>query len=158
MSFRIKAIVPKSLVIDVARLTRVIENTLSQSALAVKADFGVTTQTWSAKSKPSFTIESEKGKRRVFTTGQIFLYVNDGTKPHIIRGKNGKALRFQTGYSAKTTPGQIASGAGERSGEFVRAKQVRHPGTRARGFDEVIKRKWDDELPAQLQRSVDGEV
>lgn len=42
--------------------------------------------------------------------------VNDGTRPHLIRPKNAKALRFRV------------------DGKVVYAKVVRHPGTRARPF------------------------
>lgn len=42
--------------------------------------------------------------------------VNDGTRPHIIRPKNAKTLRFKVG------------------GRVVYAKVVHHPGTRPRPF------------------------
>ena len=42
--------------------------------------------------------------------------VNDGTKPHIIRPKNAKALAFKIG------------------GRVVFAKVVHHPGTKAQPF------------------------
>lgn len=42
--------------------------------------------------------------------------VNDGTRPHIIRPKNAKALRFRVG------------------GRVVYAKVVHHPGTRPNPF------------------------
>lgn len=44
-------------------------------------------------------------------------YVEDGTKPHVIRPKNRKALRF----------------AGDGGG-FVFAREVNHPGTEAQPF------------------------
>ncbi|MEU9805427.1 HK97 gp10 family phage protein [Mycobacterium sp. NPDC050853] len=44
------------------------------------------------------------------------LYVHEGTRPHLIRPRNAKALRFQIG------------------GRTVYAKLVRHPGTKARPF------------------------
>ncbi|PWI06533.1 hypothetical protein DIZ27_32860 [Streptomyces sp. NWU339] len=43
-------------------------------------------------------------------------FVLDGTRPHIIRPRRAKALRFETG------------------GRVVFAKRVRHPGTRANPF------------------------
>jgi len=43
-------------------------------------------------------------------------WVNDGTRPHVIRPRNAKALRFVVG------------------GQVVYAKVVHHPGTRARPF------------------------
>lgn len=43
-------------------------------------------------------------------------FVNDGTRPHVIRPRNAQALRFRVG------------------GRVVFARVVHHPGTRARPF------------------------
>lgn len=43
-------------------------------------------------------------------------FVHDGTRPHIIRPRNARALRFMVG------------------GQVVYARVVHHPGTRARPF------------------------
>lgn len=59
------------------------------------------------------------GLRQRWTVGSDVEYapmVNDGTKPHIIRPKRAKALRFRVG------------------GKVVFARVVHHPGTRARPF------------------------
>jgi hypothetical protein len=59
------------------------------------------------------------GLRQRWTIGSDVDYaqmVNDGTRPHIIRPKNAKALRFKVG------------------GRTVYAKVVHHPGTRPRPF------------------------
>ena len=55
-------------------------------------------------------------KATVFFDVDYARYVNDGTRPHIIRPKNAKALRFRVG------------------GQIVYAKVVHHPGTRANPF------------------------
>lgn len=47
------------------------------------------------------------------------IYIEEGTKPHIIKAKNAKALRFLSG------------------GKVVYAKQVFHPGTKASPFMET---------------------
>lgn len=57
--------------------------------------------------------------RSVYTIGSDVEYaqmVHDGTRPHIIRPKRAKALRFRIG------------------GRIVYAKVVHHPGTKARPF------------------------
>jgi len=62
---------------------------------------------------------STLGLRQRWTVGSDVEYapmVNDGTKPHIIRPKRAKALKFKMG------------------GKTVYAKVVHHPGTRARPF------------------------
>lgn len=59
------------------------------------------------------------GLRQRWTVGSDVEYapmVNDGTRPHIIRPRRAKALRFKVG------------------GRTVFAKVVHHPGTRARPF------------------------
>ncbi|MFD3535242.1 HK97 gp10 family phage protein [Streptomyces sp. NPDC058664] len=59
------------------------------------------------------------GLRQRWTVGSDVEYapwVNDGTRPHIIRPRRGKALKFKMG------------------GRTVYAAVVHHPGTRARPF------------------------
>jgi hypothetical protein len=73
------------------------------------------------------------------TDSEIYKYVDLGTRPHIIEPRGaGYPLRFQSAYTAKTTPGVIGSQAGGPSGPFVSAYRVRHPGTKARRFSEMI--------------------
>jgi len=63
--------------------------------------------------------------RSVYTIGSDVFYapfVNDGTRPHIIRPRRGQALRFRVG------------------GQVVFARVVHHPGTRARPFlDQALR-------------------
>jgi HK97 gp10 family phage protein len=63
--------------------------------------------------------------RSVYTIGSDVFYapfVNDGTRPHIIRPRRGQALRFTVG------------------GRVVFARVVHHPGTRARPFlDQALR-------------------
>lgn len=157
MKLGMKVILPKGLLFDPRKVERVIENTLNQSALAVKADLGVTTQTWSAKSKPSFKIDSRVGMRIIYTDSLIYKWVDEGTRAHIITAKNG-LLRFRTGYKSKTRAGVIGSTGGGASGNWRSKRTVKHPGTKARGFTIVIKKKWDDLLPQQMQRAIDSTI
>lgn len=79
--------------------------------------------------------------------GKIWGYVNGGTPPHVINVKKAKALHFLSEYTPKTTPGSYISGRGGSGGSDVYTKQVRHPGTKARNFDETIaqnRQKWFD--------------
>lgn len=153
---KIKAIIPRELLLDPKRLVRGLENGLTASAKAAKVDFDTTTQTWARR--PAFTIEEQPGQRTISTDNEVYGYVNDGTRPHIIRAKNGKVLVFGTPHSAKTAVRVIGSGAGSRGTTMVKVKQVRHPGTDAREFDAVIAEKWEDQLPVTVQRALDAEV
>lgn len=155
---RVEVIVPKEL-IDTERMLRTINNTLDQEAQAVRANFIVTTETW--KHRPTFLVQSTPGIREIYTTDLIYKYVSEGTKPHIIVPRNAKALHFfATGFRAKTRIRII-----ERSNIGATATQdetftqlVHHPGTEAREFAETIQKKWQDELPKQLQRAIDAEA
>ena len=61
-------------------------------------------------------IFSLRGSVKVGSDLEYAAMVNDGTRPHIIRPRRARALRFVVG------------------GRVVYAKFVRHPGTRARPF------------------------
>lgn len=71
---------------------------------------------------------------------KIFFWVNDGTKPHIIRPKRSKYLKFRTNYKPKTARGGFG-GPGKAEGGWVSAKEVHHPGIRAREFTKQIVRR-----------------
>ena len=57
-------------------------------------------------------------------------------------------LHYQRDYTAKTTPGVLGSQRGGKSGPWVLARLVHHPGIRARGFSGMVA----DELQAELER------
>ena len=78
----------------------------------------------------------------VFPAGEnkmIWVYVTGGTKPHLIRPKGpGYPLKFQTGYKPKTAAVGKFGGPGVSTGPTVRAFKVKHPGIKARKFEETI--------------------
>lgn len=151
-----KVIIPRKL-LNTPGLVRAIENALTGAAKNVKVDFDTTTQTW--RTRPEFTIDREPGKRTVSTDDEIYGYVNDGTRPHIIAPKNGKVLAFGVPSSPKTAVRVIGSSKGSRGSTIVRTpKPVQHPGSDAREFDVTIKDKWDDKLAGILQRAIDAEM
>lgn len=147
MRIRIEAIRPrKSPVINVEAFKRELSKAVDKTAGDMQKDFEKTTRTWDTKVK--FYARPKGGQlgRRdmvitVYTNNQIYQYVDEGTKAHIIRPKNANALHFLSGYRAKTRPGFIGSSSGGASGESVFAKEVHHPGTKARNFSAIIARK-----------------
>lgn len=151
--------VTKGILANPETMSRVIENALTGAALGVKADYGVTQQTWSNKSKADFKIKSKIGERIIYTTGLIYLWVDKGTKAHEIRAKNKKVLKFRRGFRAKTRPNSISSGKGARgNGAWVSKEVVKHPGTKPRNFSKAIAAKWRKLLPPIVQRAIDSEV
>lgn len=108
--------------------------------------YKLTVSTWTKK--PKFTIEVKQTKQFfAVTTGtdnEIYGFVDKGTKPHFIRPKpsnKSRRLFFRKGFQPKTTPGIIASGSGGSFGNIVTAKEVKHPGTKARKFTPTIMRQ-----------------
>lgn len=149
-----KAIKPQRLKDKSFRMT--IYNKARAVGNAIKKDFEATTKTWNHK--PSFTVDvSTKGQGPavlVGTSDEIYTYVNEGTKPHAIFPRKAKVLRFQGGYKAKTSPGNIGSSAGGASGPTLFRPFVQHPGTKARKFDEVIAKKWQPLFKKEMQAAM----
>ncbi len=137
---------------------KIIQNTLTQTAKAVKVDFEVTTQTW--KNRPKFVIRGNKYVRIIKTSDPIYFWVNGGTKAHTIRAKTKGGLRFRGGYKAKTAVKQIMSRAGGSYGNFVKPPpmEVRHPGTKARKFDETIGEKYETLSKRNFERALLSQI
>ena len=130
---------PKSFIKDMQRRATNVRN-------QIKRDFEATTNEW--KTPVKFDISKRRdGDSYIFsasTDNEIYGYVNNGTEPHIIRAKNAPFLVFRTGGTAKTSVGQLKSGKGSRGIDWVSKKEVRHPGTEARKFDEIIAKRFKD--------------
>lgn len=63
-------------------------------------------------------------------------YLEGGTRPHIIRPRRAKMLRFPAAGTPVTLAGRVRTGAARRLGTkaYAFARFVRHPGTRAQPF------------------------
>lgn len=120
------------------------------------------TSTWKHKPKMTKLV-------RVSTTGVVilvkiddepYIWVTLGTRVHAINPRRVARLAFQSGYSAKTTPGQLTASGGGSFGPVVYSMGVLHPGIEPRNFHltafEQIKPEAiliiRDELEAELRR------
>jgi hypothetical protein len=96
----------------------------------------------------------------VSTADKVFIYVDQGTKAHIIAPKHaGYPLSFQWGgpgsYKAKSRIGILRSYKGGTSGGPVAFMHVHHPGTEARKFMDKVQQKvgkWALKRARQLMR------
>ena len=70
------------------------------------------------------------------TVGGAGAYLERGTRPHIIRPRYAKSLRFPAKGVATTLSGRVRTGAARKLGNaaYVFARFVRHPGTKAQPF------------------------
>lgn len=148
-SIKIKPLLPKAF--DEQVLVDVMRRATGFVTKGMMEDFEATTEDW--KHEVTFEpIESFRWDSRaqvyaaVFTTDEIYNYVNNGTPEHDIPKTKPGPLRFRWGgrgsYKAKTRPGFIGSMPGGPTGPWVTMRKVHHPGTEAREFDKMIKRKW----------------
>ena len=89
-------------------------------------------------------IESNKVYLVNIRFGDIVKFLEDGTKPHVIRPRRAKALRFELGD------------------KIVFAKKVHHPGIKARKFiqktlnDKTLNDRFEKEIDIELQKLLDS--
>jgi len=151
-----KSIKPKRMKVDALRLELLTK--LNKVARDIKKDFEKTTETWERKVEFE-VLKSLKGgpSLMIATDDEIYGYVNNGTKPHMIwagiyTGKStAKVLAFPGTYTAKTMPGVIGSNPGGSSGKMIFRPYVHHPGTKARHFDRTIRDKWRSNYKRRME-------
>jgi hypothetical protein len=97
------------------------------------------TATW--EHKVAFTIRFETVGTNlvgmVYTSDKIYRYLNDGTRPHLIRAKRpgGRLAFYSGGFRPKTAPGSLWASAGSPATTNFRTPfAVNHPGTEARNW------------------------
>lgn len=156
MQISIAALIPKRPLFDRAALAQAIERELDQQTQKALKEFEKSTSTWTHK--PNFTVTKRTGEREDGTSDENYNRVSQGTRPHIIRPVSAKRLSFVGGYVPKTMPGSISSKSGGASGSRVFAKEVRHPGTKPRNFDKLVKEAVEKGLVTGLQQAISKAV
>ena len=91
----------------------------------------------------------------ITTTDEIYGYVDQGTKPHVIRPKRpGGMLAFASAFSPKTKPRVLSSGAGHVGPVDTFRQEVQHPGTEAREFVDAIFEKWEPAYRKEMEKAM----
>lgn len=142
VSIKAKAIVPNMALAqkNVKLFNFMIKAAVNRTADMVAKEFRATVATW--EKKPKFK-RLQKTLGNVYsvtieTDNEIYGYVVKGTKPHVIRAKNGGFLKFSYPSSPKTQPMILSSSKGSSGNQWAQKLEVNHPGTEARDFDIVI--------------------
>jgi len=108
--------------------------------------------------RPEFVIENKGTPTRisssVYTTNQIYAWINDGTKPHTIRPKNAAVLAFPQTFRPKTHLVKLESGKGYKTKKKRFALVVEHPGTAPRNFEERIEKKAMPKFRARVRAAM----
>ena len=156
MAVKFEAIIPKNLAgfFDFKKLERELIRALDDTIREVEKDYKRTVKTW--KKKPTFTKINPRKlfgalDAKVTTKNEIYFFVEEGTRPHVIRPRQGGRLRFQAGYRAKTKPRVIGSTPGGSFGPLVSSGGVLHPGTAPRHFSNEIAKRRKKMLKSKVQ-------
>lgn len=157
----IKRLSPKKLKVKEVRLK--ILNELRAEGRLVKKELEKTTATWKgAKPTFDFAIGLRKNDAIVLVApvGNVegirkWIWLDGGTKPHPIKAKNVPNLIFRDGrgFTPKTKVKVFASGPGANTGQWVKKKEVRHPGIDAREWSKEIVKRRQKKFAARLSKS-----
>lgn len=143
MVARIKAIKPtRKFLLDINEIESAVEGTLDEDADEAEALFKETVKTW--RTKVNFIKRKTAQGRSVWTTNEIYKFVDKGTKAHVITARRVPNLKFRSAgnYKPKTKVGELTSGPGAPAdGDWVSKRSVNHPGNDARGFSAAIQEK-----------------
>ena len=92
---------------------------------------------------------------------KYWIWTSRGTRPHKIRAKHARRkgrlpmLVFPSVYTPHTTPrGPSYGGPGTSSGPTVFAREVNHPGTKGRHFEEAWRRYMEKWFAAEIEAAV----
>ena len=129
----------------------VLKETEASAESALK-QFEKTTRTW--KHRVKFVRYTSIGGFVVGTNDEIYNFVNNGTKPHVINASRAPFLVFNRRFTPKTRVGVVGSRKGSRGGGWVRKKQVMHPGSEGRKFDETIAARLQPKLEKRIERGI----
>lgn len=166
--FQVKPIKPNNLKVDDVRLA--ILNALRKEGTVEKKMLEGTTKYWEGE-KPRFTSEvSLAGGDAQLLVGvggsveaaQKWIHVNDGTKGgYWVYPRKARALRFQPGYTAGSTPNTLKVKPARRYGEFIYRKAAFiKKGIEARNWTIVVleeryvpfRKAMNDALEAGLRK------
>lgn len=156
LKIKMRVFVPRE-VFNMPRAMKNIEHVMLQKTQPeLSKEFEKTVRTW--KDKPVFRREHYFGFHvawvKVYTYSEKYRLVNAGAAPHTILPRRAKLLRFQTGYKAKTRARLIGSVAGGKSGRYISARAVHHPGFEAREFDDAIAEQYQETFRDDIQEAI----
>jgi len=133
-----------------------IGNQLEKEGKIIAKMYGKTVKTW--KHKPKFKVEKPQMlpigmATYIYTTSDIYRYVDIGTKPRTIKPRRGKFLTFKVGGKAKTRSKVLGSTSGAPGTKWVRTKKVRRHRIVARRFTFEIKKRRQPHFSANMRKA-----
>lgn len=154
MSLNVKVKLPKRFNLDAEKIATWLGEALNETTEEAKQLFAKTYATFDAKDVPSWEINRPNGQftRRLSTTNENYVRLNNGTKAHLISPAPGGVLKFPDAFGPKTMPGKLTSLSGYKSNNFVFTRlPVLHPGFPAREFDKAVAKKIKPKFKKRVQ-------
>lgn len=102
------------------------------------------------------TVETDEGAT-IVTEDQRYTWVDEGTKPHAIRPKKARFLRFRPGDAIRNEIARRQS-MGAASDVAVYTKAVQHPGIRPRNITERVMLRREKEIINALESAVEKAI
>jgi hypothetical protein len=144
--------------LNVKGLSRDLRAAREETAALVRGDLEKSVKDWDKK--PKFIVKSliraDESIISIFTDNELYIMLNNGTRPHIIRPKNARMLYFKDAYNAKTIPNVLESrpGGTPNGAGDVFAKEVHHPGTKARRWFWTISRLRQKDFQQRVDKAL----
>jgi hypothetical protein len=158
LSIRVNVTVPKIMFKDKKWVDNVADIMKDKAAPRLKELFRGTTYGWSEH--PSFrqtlTRRAASLSMEVYTTDANYGLINAGSPPHPIPARQGGILRFRPGYRSATKAGSLISNRAYRSGPYVTAMSVAHPGFEPRRFDELVAKEYEPDFRRDVQEAINN--
>jgi hypothetical protein len=142
MRIKFKVTVPKDLLnLHIDRRVTEIESTITDTLKLSKIQYEHTTSTWAHK--PKFTISHFRRtgnsiSRDIYTKDEVYGYLDDGTRGHMVRPRRARRLRFQPNYTTKTQRWWLGSRIGGSYGPFAYSRGHYVRGIQAREYTKII--------------------
>lgn len=154
-SLAFKAITPKNIP-SAKQYLDAIRKGEQKTAKLTQRDLESTVRTWKHKVDFEVTVSESGGDYTIAagTDNLLYLWTDQGTRPHIIRPRRSAFLRFKVGGKPKTRPGFIGSGPGAPGTDWRTALFVLHPGTTARLFTKKIKERRQKTLEQETSQNI----
>lgn len=128
----------------------------------VIAQLEKTTRTWTHP--PRFDLRITGNTLEITSNDKVFNILNVGALPHDIQPRHKKRLAFNWAgrgrYKPKSKPLSLRAYVGMagkrvRAGDLVRPYMVRHPGLKARRWDEAVNARFADKIERSVAYKVD---
>jgi hypothetical protein len=160
MTFMVKVIKPPGLKVDQIRLELL--NAMRKEGRLQKKRLAETARHWTG-AKPTFEfLIGLTGTETALFVGpsgdtkgaQKWVWIDEGTPPHIIRPRNARILAFRVGGRSGSSPNTLAVSAGRRGSKWAHAKVVHHPGIRARNWAITLMKERMNPYYASINAAV----